>query len=91
MNDSKLLTPVLVSDLFRLQPGKASMAETRDGFVIAELKSIQPAGPSDTGNLASLIGNQMTGDIIRQFDAALRQEFGVEIDQAAVARTPLPQ
>ena len=67
------------------------MAETGDGFVVAELKSIQPAGPSDTGDLAIMIGNQITGDILRQFDAALRQEFQVEVDQAAVARTPLPQ
>ncbi len=89
--ESKLLTPVLVGDMFRLQPGQASMAETGDGFVVAELKSIQPAGPSDTGDLASMIGNQITGDILRQFDAALRQEFQVEVDQAAVARTPLPQ
>ena len=70
--------------MFRLQPGQASMAETGDGFVIAELKSIQAAGPSDTGDMASLIGNQITGDILRQFDAALRQEFEVGIDQAAV-------
>ena len=89
--ESKLLTPVLVGDMFRLQPGQASMAETGDGFVVAELKSIQPAGPSDTGDLAIMIGNQITGDILRQFDAALRQEFQVEVDQAAVARTPLPQ
>lgn len=89
--DSKLLTPVLVSDMFRLQPGQASMTETGDGFVVAELKSIQAAGPSDTKDMATLIGNQMTGDILRQLDAALRREFDVEIDQAAVARAPLPR
>jgi peptidyl-prolyl cis-trans isomerase D len=89
--ESNLLTPVLVGDMFQLQPGQASMAETGDGFVIAELKSIQPAGPSDTGNMASVIGSQITGDILRQFDAALREEFEVDIDQAAVARTLLPQ
>lgn len=89
--ESNLLTAVLVGDMFRLQPGQASMAETGDGFVVAELMSIQPAGPSDTGDMASLIGNQITGDILRQFDAALREEFEVDIDQAAVARTPLPQ
>lgn len=89
--ESDLLTPVLVGDIFRLQPGQAAMAETGAGFVVAMLKSIQPAGPSDTGNLAELIGNQITGDILRQFDAALRQEFSVSIDEAAKARTPLQQ
>jgi peptidyl-prolyl cis-trans isomerase D len=89
--ESNLLTPVLVGDMFRLQPGQASMAETGDGFVVAELKSIQAAGPSDTGDMASQIGNQITGDILRQFDDALRQKFEVNVDPAAVARTPLPQ
>ena len=89
--ESKLLTQILVGDMFRLQPGQASMAETGDGFVVAELKSIQAAGPSDTGGMAALIGNQITGDILRQFNAALQKEFGVDVDRAAVARTPLPQ
>lgn len=89
--ESKLLTQILVGDMFRLQPGQASMAETGDGFVVAALKSIQAAGPSDSRGMATLIGNQMTGDILRQFDAALQKEFGVDVDRAAVARTPLPQ
>jgi peptidyl-prolyl cis-trans isomerase D len=89
--ESNLLTQVLVGDMFRVKPGQASMAQTGDGFVVAELKSIQAAGPSDTGDIASLIGSQITGDILRQFDAALRQRFEVDVDQAAVARTPLPQ
>jgi hypothetical protein len=41
--------------------------------------------------MASLIGNQMTGDILRQLDDALRKEFKVDIDQAALERTPLPR
>lgn len=89
--ESKLMTPVLAGDIFRLQPGQAAMVETGDGFVVAQLKSVQPAGPSDTKDLGSLIGNQITGDILRQFDSALRQEFSVDIDEAALARTPLPQ
>lgn len=88
---SELLTPVLVSDMFRLQPGQAAMAETGNGFVVAELKNIQAAGPSDTEEFGKLIGNQITGDILRQFDATLREKFDVEVDEAALARTPLPQ
>jgi peptidyl-prolyl cis-trans isomerase D len=89
--DSNLVTPLLVSDVFKLQPGQAAMVETGDGFVVAQLKSVKPAGPSDTKDLASLIGNQITGDILRQLDDALRQEFKVDIDEAALARTPLAQ
>ncbi len=89
--DSKLVTPLLVSDIFKLQPGQAAMVETGDGFVVAQLKSIKPVGPSDTKDMAILLGNQITGDILRQLDDALRQEFKVDIDQAALARTPLPR
>ncbi len=89
--DSNLVTPLLVSDVFKLQPGQSAMVETGDGFVVAQLKSIQPAGPSDTKDLAALVGNQMTGDILRQLDDALRKEFKVGIDQAALERTPLPR
>lgn len=89
--ESELLTPVLISDLFRLEKGQATMAETDRGFVIAELKAVQPAGPTNTEELGRMIGNQMTGDVLRQFDAALREEFDVEVDEAALARTPLPQ
>jgi peptidyl-prolyl cis-trans isomerase D len=89
--DSNLVTPLLVSDLFKLQPGQPAMVETGDGFVVAQLKSVQPAGPSDTKDLAAQIGNQLTGDILRQLDAALRKEFQVGIDQAALERTPLPR
>lgn len=89
--DSKLVTPLLVSDVFKLQPGQAAMVETGDGFVVAQLKSIKPVGPSDTKDMAILLGNQITGDILRQLDDALRQEFKVDIDQAALSRTPLPR
>jgi len=89
--DSSLVTPLLVSDIFNLQAGQSAMVETGDGFVVAQLKTIQPAGPSDTKDLASLIGNQITGDILRQLDDALRQEFKVNIDEAALERTPLPR
>ncbi len=89
--DSRLVTPLLVSDVFKLQPEQAAMVETGDGFVVAQLKSIKSAGPSDTKDLATLLGNQITGDILRQLDHALRQEFKVDIDQAALARTPLPR
>lgn len=88
---SDLISPTLVSDLFNLQIGQAAMGETDGGFVVAALKSIKAADPSDNGAMAEIIGNQMMGEILRQMDAALRDEFSVEVDLAAKARTPLPQ
>jgi len=88
---SDLLTPVLVSDMFRLKPGQAAMADADQGFVVAELKSIQTPGLSEDKQLATAIGNQMTGDILQQLDAALRKKFGVDVDETAIAQMPLPQ
>lgn len=88
---SDLLTPVLVGDMFRVKPGQAAMADVDKGFVVAELKSVQPPKLSEDKQLSIAIGNQMTGDILQQLDAALRKKFGVKIDKTTIAQMPLPQ
>ena len=85
-SESELVTPVLVSDLFRLGLGQAAMDEAPDGLVVAQLKSVLPADPSDTGELATVLGNQMIGDLLGQFSGGLQVRFGVEIDKAALDR-----
>ena len=85
-SESELVTPVVVSDLFRLGLGQATMDEAPDGLVIAQLKSVLPADPADTGNLATVLGDQMIGDLLAQFSGGLQQRFGVEIDRAALDR-----
>ena len=80
------VTPRLVSDLFDARPGQAAMDESPEGMVVARLTSIVPADPGETGELGTVLGDQMIGDLLDQFSMGLRARFGVEIDRAALNR-----
>lgn len=84
--ESELVAPALVSDIFRVLPGQAAMADAPAGYVVAQLKEIVPADPATTEEIATVLGNAMVSDILEQFNAGLREKFAVDIDQAAVAR-----
>ncbi len=83
---SDLVTPPLVSDIFRLQIGQAAMAEMPDGYVVAQLKRIVPADTDTIDQLATVVGDGMVSDIIIQFNNALRREFGVKVDRSVINR-----
>lgn len=83
---SAQITPPLVSDMFKIQPGQAAMDQSPDGFTVAQLKTIEPADPSKPGKLPTILGNQMMGDVLAQLNNGLRKRFGVEIDRAALNR-----
>ncbi len=84
--ESALVTPALVSDLFRIRPGQATMAEAPGGYVVAQLGQIIPADPATMDELASVLGDAMVSDILEQLNTGLRTRFAVEVDQAAIAR-----
>jgi peptidyl-prolyl cis-trans isomerase D len=85
-SESVHITPLLASDMFNAQPGQAAMDESPEGFTVAQLMAIQPADMSDPGELATVLANQMVGDVLIQFNNGLRERFGVEIDRAALSR-----
>ena len=84
--ESAHITPVLASDIFEIRPGQAAMDESPEGFTVAQLKSIEPADLSNPGELATVLANQMVGDVLVQFNNGLREQFGVVIDRAALNR-----
>lgn len=84
--ESELVTPALVSDVFRVLPGQAAMAQAPAGYVVAQLKEIVPADPATAEEIAGVLGDAMVSDILEQLNADLRERFAVDIDQAAVAR-----
>lgn len=84
--ESELVTPALVSDVFRVLPGQAAMAQAPAGYVVAQLKEIVPADPATADEIATVLGDAMVSDILEQLNADLRARFAVDIDQAAVAR-----
>ncbi|MDH3231867.1 MAG: hypothetical protein OEN55_18905, partial [Alphaproteobacteria bacterium] len=84
--ESANVTPLLASDIFKVQPGQAAMDESPEGFTVAQLKSIEPADLSKPGELATVLANQMIGDVLIQFNNGLRERFRVEVDRAALNR-----
>ncbi len=84
--ESVHVTPLLASDIFKIQPGQAAMDESPEGFTVAQLKTIEPADLSNPGELGTVLANQMIGDVLIQFNNGLRERFGVEIDRAALNR-----
>ena len=84
--ESPHITPLLASDIFKIRPGQAAMDESPEGFTVARLKAIEPADPSNPGELATVLANQMIGDVLVQFNNGLRERFGVEVDRTALNR-----
>jgi peptidyl-prolyl cis-trans isomerase D len=85
-DESGAISPILVSDMFRIRVGQAAFSEAPDSFTVAQLKEIVPADPAAAGELAKLLSNNLMSDILIQFNTGLRQRFGVEIDRAVIAR-----
>jgi peptidyl-prolyl cis-trans isomerase D len=82
--------PVLVARLFEAKPSGVVSAKGDDGYLVAQLKEIQPPDPTTqaagSARLSQQLGAQMQDDLLRQYDQALRDRYPVSIDQAAVAR-----
>ncbi|UCH74548.1 MAG: SurA N-terminal domain-containing protein [Rhodospirillales bacterium] len=84
--ESRNITPLLASDLFKVELGQPAMDESPEGFIVAQLKAIEPADLSEPGELSTVLANQMMSDVLIQFNNALRERFGVTIDRAALNR-----
>jgi len=84
--NSPSITPILASDVFKLQPGQATMTDSPDGFTVAQLKTVVPADPAKPGEIATVLANQMMSDVLVQFNNGLREQFGVAVDRTALNR-----
>jgi peptidyl-prolyl cis-trans isomerase D len=84
--ESASITPILASDVFKLQPGQAAMDESPEGFTVAQMKAVEPADPSKPGEIATILANQMMSDVLIQFNNGLRERFGVVVDRTALNR-----
>ncbi len=73
--------------LFSLKLGQAGMARTSDGFVVAVLKDIKGADANAKkakDEMRQELGRGITDDLLGQFTGALRNQFGVEINQKTI-------
>jgi peptidyl-prolyl cis-trans isomerase D len=78
----------LAADLFASKIGGGASAETTAGFTVAILKKIRKADPvvdkKTRDALADRLIDDMAGDLIVQYNNALRRRHAVEVNQRAL-------
>ncbi|HVA15801.1 MAG TPA: SurA N-terminal domain-containing protein [Stellaceae bacterium] len=78
--------PALVAALFDAKPNGAVSAPAGGNFVVAQLKSVEPADPSKdpaaVKQLTDQIAGEMKTDMLGAFSQTLRANFPVQINQA---------
>ncbi len=89
------LTQQATAEMFKLPIGRAQSVRSADGTVILRPKEIQPADLAKTKDTLDRFGKQLDSmvgnDLVAQFLGALRQKYGVTVDQAVFAQAFSPQ
>lgn len=86
------LNPAAVQALFATEPGKIAEAvvDLGDRFAVIATDDIIPADPAaDADGVADLeaeLENESRNDVLAQFEAALRRDYAIEVDPAALDR-----
>ncbi|WP_347544839.1 peptidyl-prolyl cis-trans isomerase [Roseomonas sp. CAU 1739] len=74
----------LIAPLFETKRGEATMAETRDGFAVAQVTGIVPFDPASDaaalGRVRTEIEQSMQEELEQQFAAALRARSNVRVN-----------
>lgn len=89
------LTQQATQDLFKLAVGKVQSVRSSDGTVIVRPKEIQPADLAQAKDTLDRFGKQLDSmvgnDLVAQLLGALRQKYGVTVNQAVFAQAFAPQ
>jgi peptidyl-prolyl cis-trans isomerase D len=84
----------LVAPLFGMKQGEVTMVDTPDGFMVAQLQTIDSPAPSNdpigVGQLRTELTESMTNDASELFLAALEQRNKVTVNQAVVRHIAQP-
>ena len=86
------LNPAAIQALFATEPGKIAEAvvDLGDRFAVIATDEIIPADPAaDADGVADLeaeLENESRNDVLAQFEAALRRDYAIEVDPAALDR-----
>ena len=82
------LSRAVVAALFEAQPGETVVVPVKDGFAVARLKSVlPPAAETDRtaeANIRTELTESMSGDILAQFAAGMRDRYPVRINPRAL-------
>ena len=89
------LTQQATAAMFKLPVGKAQSVRSADGTVIVRPKEIQPADLAQAKDTLDRFGKQLDtmigNDLVAELLGALRQKYGVTVDQAVFAQAFSPQ
>ncbi len=85
-----LLSPATVGEVFATQPKKVIAAPApKGGFIVARLDEILvpafPADDSQTAQIRTALENQMSDDILAQYQTVLEQHYELQINQNQLA------
>lgn len=82
--------PALLAAMFNAKKGGVVSAPSGENFVVAEVKTIEPADPTKNPAavkaLSDQIANDMRSDVMSAVDQALRAYFPVDINQTNLDR-----
>jgi peptidyl-prolyl cis-trans isomerase D len=91
------INPAMVQALFATEPGKVAseVVATGTGFAMVATDQVVEADPSADPNALAQLRTQLEAetrnDVLAQFEAALRRDYPVEIDGAAINRVIGPE
>jgi peptidyl-prolyl cis-trans isomerase D len=78
-------SPALAAKLFQIQIGEVTTATAPEGHIVAKLIEVRPANPSgnpdDVKAVRDSLAAALQSDLLEQFVATLRAEYGVTINQ----------
>ena len=84
------IPPSLANELFKLKPGGAAMAPSKEGYAIGRLDDVQAAAPgADKEGLRDMkerMRAAVANDVLTQFTSSLRARYAVHIDRGAINR-----
>jgi peptidyl-prolyl cis-trans isomerase D len=80
----------VIAKMFDLKPGETGVTSGPDGWYVVQLKTIEPADPATDEATVKQVTEQLTegmrGDILSQFEKALRSRYPVSIHQQEIDR-----
>jgi peptidyl-prolyl cis-trans isomerase D len=78
----------LLPELFKTKLGGVVMGQTAEGFAVAVLKNVQNEVPkADDGDFKRLqetLSSAIANDVLQEYTRALREEYSVSVNQAAM-------
>jgi peptidyl-prolyl cis-trans isomerase D len=80
----------VVAKMFDIKPGETAVTSGPDGWYVVQLKTVEPPDPATDAATVTQVTEQLTdgmrGDILSQFQKALRNRYPVTIRQQEIDR-----